>query len=173
MFGQDRQPDLPKQGDMSRIYKLQTRVNVFDAMPRLVGINHVAIEVGAIDEALEFFGRIFELQLRGRGRQMAFIDIGDQFIALSAGRTQPADQHRHIGIVVDDRPAALTAARDAGARMIGDNDFLDPWGNHFQVVDYRDVQFAKTDRVLDGMGLSGLAKSERALRELREKGLAD
>jgi predicted enzyme related to lactoylglutathione lyase len=139
----------------------------------LVGINHVAVEVGGIDEALEFFGRIFELELRGRGRQMAFIDMGDQFLALSAGRTQAPDEHRHIGLVVDDRPATLGAAREAGAQMIGDNDFLDPWGNHFQVVDYRDVQFTKTERVLEGMGLEGLEKSDRAIAELREADLAD
>jgi predicted enzyme related to lactoylglutathione lyase len=142
-------------------------------MSRLVGINHVAIEVGAIDEALDFFDRIFELELRGRSGQMAFVDMGDQFLALSAGRSQPPDRSRHIGLVVDDRPAALAAAREAGAQMIGDNDFLDPWGNHFQVVDYRDIQFTKTDRILEGMGLAGLEKSERALDELRAKGLAD
>jgi catechol 2,3-dioxygenase-like lactoylglutathione lyase family enzyme len=142
-------------------------------MAKLVGINHVAIEVGSIDEALDFFGRIFDFELRGRGRQMAFIDMGDQFLALSAGRTQPADRHRHIGLVVDDRPAALAAAREAGATMIGDNDFLDRWGNHFQIVGYRDIQFTKTDRILRGMGLERLDKSKRALSELREKGLAD
>jgi lactoylglutathione lyase len=143
-------------------------------MTRGVGINHVAIEVGDLDEALAFYGRIFELSLRGRhGRSMAFVDLGDQFIALSAGRTQPPDGPRHIGLVVDDREAALAAARDAGAQMLGDNDFLDPWGNHFQVVDYRDVQFTKTDRIMAGMGLSGLEKRERALEELRAKGLAD
>jgi predicted enzyme related to lactoylglutathione lyase len=141
---------------------------------RLVGINHVAVEVGDLDEALAFYGRIFEVTLRGRhGNYMAFIDMGDQFLALSSGRTQPADEARHIGLVVDDRDAALTAARDAGAEMLGDNDFRDPWGNHFQVVDYRDVQFTKTDRILAGMGLDGLEKRPRALAELREKGLAD
>jgi lactoylglutathione lyase len=143
-------------------------------MTRAVGINHVAIEVGDLDEALAFYGRVFELSLRGRhGSRMAFIDMGDQFIAVSAGRTQPPDGPRHIGLVVDDRDAALAAAREAGAEMLGDNDFLDPWGNHIQVVDYRDVQFTKSDRILDGMGLSGLAKHERALDELRAKGLAD
>ncbi len=143
-------------------------------MTRAVGVNHVAIEVGDLDEALAFYGQIFELTLRGRhGRSMAFIDMGDQFIAVSAGRTQPADGPRHIGLVVDHREAALAAARDAGAEMLGDNDFLDPWGNHFQVLDYRDVQFTKTDRILEGMGLSGLEKRERALDELRAKGLAD
>jgi catechol 2,3-dioxygenase-like lactoylglutathione lyase family enzyme len=142
-------------------------------MPRLVGINHVAVEVGDLDEALEFLGRIFELKLRGRGPRMAFVDMGDQFLALSTGRTQPPDGSRHIGLVVDDREATLAAAREAGAEMLGDNDFRDPWGNHFQVVDYRDIQFTKTDRILVGMGLDGLEKSERALEELRAKGLAD
>ena len=142
-------------------------------MPRLVGINHVAVEVGDLDEALAFYGRIFDVSLRGRARRMAFVDMGDQFLALSQGRSQPPDEDRHIGLVVDDRTAALTAAREAGAEMLGDNDFRDPWGNHFQVVDYRDVQFTKTDRILAGMGLDGQEKSERALAELREKGLAD
>jgi catechol 2,3-dioxygenase-like lactoylglutathione lyase family enzyme len=143
-------------------------------MPACIGINHVAVEVGSINEALAFFERIFgELPLRGRGRHMAFIDLGDQFIALEAGRTQAPDGGRHIGLVVDERDAVLERARDAGATMLGRNDFLDPWGNHWQIVDYRDVQFTKAPRVLEGMGLSGLEKSEQALGELRDKGLAD
>jgi catechol 2,3-dioxygenase-like lactoylglutathione lyase family enzyme len=143
-------------------------------MARLVGINHVAVEVGSIDEALAFFGRIFDdVPLRGRGSRMAFIDLGDQFIALEVGRTQPPDRGRHVGLVVDDQSAVVERARVAGAQMIGDHDFLDPWGNHWQVVEYRDVQFSKEPRVLSGMGLAGLEKSERALAELRDKGLAD
>ncbi len=142
-------------------------------MTRAVGINHVAVEVGDLEDALDFYGRIFDVRLRGRSAGMAFVDMGDQFLALSQGRTQPPDVHRHIGLVVDDREAALAAARDAGAEMLGDNDFRDPWGNHFQVVDYRDVQFTKTDRILAGMGLDGLEKRDRALDELRAKGLAD
>jgi lactoylglutathione lyase len=142
-------------------------------MPRLVGINHVAVEVGDIEEALAFLGRIFELELRGRGARMAFVDMGDQFIALSAGRTHPPDAARHVGIVVDDREETLAAAREAGAEMLGENDFRDPWGNRWQVVDYRDVQFTKAPRILDGMGFGTLKKSERALGELRAKGLAD
>jgi lactoylglutathione lyase len=142
-------------------------------MPRLVGINHVAVEVGDLDEALAFYGRIFDFTLRGRGRRMAFVDMGDQFLALSEGRRQSPDEARHIGLVVDDREGALAAAREAGAGMIGDNDFRDPWGNHFQVVDYGDIQFTKTDRILAGMGLDGLEKREQALEELRAKGLAD
>jgi catechol 2,3-dioxygenase-like lactoylglutathione lyase family enzyme len=143
-------------------------------MPRAVGINHVAVEVASIDEALQFFEGIFgEVALRGRGRSMAFIDLGDQFIALSAGRSQPPDGHRHIGLVVDGREETLARAASAGATMLGDNDFLDPWGNHWQVVDYRDIQFTKATRILEGMGLGGLEKSERALDELRAKGMAD
>jgi catechol 2,3-dioxygenase-like lactoylglutathione lyase family enzyme len=143
-------------------------------VPRWIGINHVAVEVGSIDEAIAFFERIFgELPLRGRGRQMAFIDLGDQFVALEAGRTQPPDGGRHIGLVVDDQRATVERAREAGAQMIGDHDFLDPWGNHWQVVDYRDVQFTKAPRVLDGMGASDLEKSSKARAELRAKGLAD
>jgi catechol 2,3-dioxygenase-like lactoylglutathione lyase family enzyme len=143
-------------------------------MPRPVGINHVAVEVGSIDEALAFFEGIFgALELRGRHRSMAFVDLGDQFIALQAGRTQPPDEHRHIGLVVDGRAETLERAEAAGARMLGDNDFLDPWGSHWQIVDYRDIQFTKTPRILAGMGLDGLEKSDRALAELREKGLAD
>ena len=144
-------------------------------MTRAVGINHVAIEVADLDEALAFYGRVFEISLRGRhGRSMAFVDLGDQFIAISAGpAAQPPDGPRHIGLVVDDRDAALAGARDAGAQMLGDNDFLDPWGNHIQVVGYGDVQFSKTDRILAGMGLEGLEKSDSAIAELRMKGLAD
>ncbi len=143
-------------------------------MPRLVGINHVAVEVGDIDEALAFLGRIFDdVRLRGRGSSMAFVDLGDQFIALEAARTQPPDRGRHIGLVVDDREETLGRARDAGAQMVGRNDFLDPWGNRWQVVDYRDVQFTKAPRILEGMELADLEKSERALEEMRAKGLAD
>jgi lactoylglutathione lyase len=142
-------------------------------VPRLVGINHVAVEVGDLDEALDFLGRIFELELRGRQRRMAFVDMGDQFIALAEGRSQPPDAERHIGLVVDDREGTLAAARKAGAELIGDNDFRDPWGNHFQVVDYRDIQFTKAPRILEGMGLDGLEKRQRAIAELRAKGLAD
>lgn len=143
-------------------------------MPRLVGINHVAVEVGNIDDALAFLGRIFDdVPLRGRGGSMAFVDLGDQFVALEAARTQPPDRGRHIGLVVDDREQTLRRARDAGAEMVGRNDFRDPWGNRWQVVDYRDVQFTKTPRILEGMGLDGLEKSGRALAELRAKGLAD
>jgi lactoylglutathione lyase len=143
-------------------------------MPRLVGINHVALEVGSIDDALEFYGRIFELELRGRSSRMAFIDMGDQFIALAEGRTQPPDRDRHFGLVVDDKEATRKALEGAGVEIQPGRglDFVDPWGNHVQVVDYRDVQFSKAPQVLRGMDLEGLAKSDRAQTELREKGLS-
>jgi lactoylglutathione lyase len=142
--------------------------------PRLLGINHVALEVRDVDEALSFYGAIFDLTLRGRAGRMAFVDMGDQFIALGEGRTQPPDDHRHFGLVVDDKEATRRALEQAGAEILPGRglDFRDPWGNRIQVVDYRDVQFTKTDNVLRGMGVEGLEKSERALAELREKGLA-
>ena len=143
-------------------------------MPRLVGINHVALEVGSVEDALEFYGRIFELELRGRAGRMAFIDMGDQFIALAEGRTQPADRARHFGLVVDDKEATRQALIDAGVELQPGRglDFLDPWGNNIQVVDYRDIQFTKAPAVLRGMGLDGLDKSDQALEELRDKGLS-
>jgi lactoylglutathione lyase len=141
---------------------------------KLVGLNHVALEVGSVEEALEFYGRILEFELRGRGGRMAFIDMGDQFIALASGRTQAPDAHRHFGLVVDDKEAARQALQEAGVDVqpSGAVDFRDPWGNHVQVVDYGEIQFSKTENVLRGMGLDGLEKSEQALEELRSKGLA-
>ena len=143
--------------------------------PRLVGVNHVALEVGDVDEALAFYGQIFDFKLRGRGGRMAFIDMGDQFIALAAGRTQPADTHRHFGLVVDDKEGARRALQDAGLEVprSGHLDFRDPWGNHVEIVDYREIQFTKAENVARGMGLEGLEKSEKALEELRSKGLVD
>jgi catechol 2,3-dioxygenase-like lactoylglutathione lyase family enzyme len=142
-------------------------------VPRLVGINHVALEVGDIDEALEFYGKIFELDLRGRIRDaMAFVDMGDQFIALSRGRTQPADASRHFGLVVDDKEGVRERVVAAGVPVSAPPglDFRDPWGNHVQVVDYREVQFTKAPEILRAMGLD-LEKGEKALAELRDKGL--
>ncbi|HEV3479565.1 MAG TPA: VOC family protein [Gaiellaceae bacterium] len=134
---------------------------------RLVGINHVALEVGDVEAALDFYGRIFELTLRGRGRRMAFIDIGDQFIALAEGRRQGSDDHRHFGLVVDDKERALAAAREAGAEVRG-NDIRDPWGNNIQVVGYEDVQFTKTPGILRAMRLD-LEKTDAARKEITRK----
>ena len=135
---------------------------------KLVGINHVALEVGDVEEALEFYGRIFELTLRGRAGRMAFVDMGDQFIALAEGRLQEPDAHRHFGLVVDDKEHALAAAREAGAVVRG-NDFRDPWGNNVQVVDYSEVQFTKTPEILRAMGFDELPKTDAAKAEIRRK----
>ncbi len=143
------------------------------ARTRLVGINHVALEVGDIDEALEFYGRFFELSLRGRSSGAAFIDIGDQFLALMKGGPATPDRARHFGLVVDDKEATRRALEEAGVELLGGRgaDFRDPWGNYVQVVQYDEVQFTKTDRILEGMGLD-LGKTQRAIDELKSKGLA-
>ena len=142
------------------------------ARPRLVGINHVALEVGDIDEALAFYGSIFDLTLRGRSHGMAFVDMGDQFIALARGRTQPADEHRHFGLVVDSIEATRRALVDAGAEIARGRglNFRDPWGNLIQVVQYDEIQFTKTTAVLRSLGLE-LGKTDAALAELRAKGI--
>ena len=141
---------------------------------RLVGINHIAFEVFDLDETLAWYERYFDVRLRGRRGTMAWIDLGDQFIALQKGRTQPADDGRHFGLVVDDKEAVREALRQAGVvvQPKGSLDFADPWGNRVQVVDYREIQFSKADAVLRGMGLDELSKTREALEELREKGLA-
>jgi predicted enzyme related to lactoylglutathione lyase len=140
---------------------------------RLVGVNHVALEVGDIDAALAFYGQVFEFTLRGRVAGMAFIDIGDQFIALSASSGGPPDHHRHFGLVVDDLQVARAALERAGAEILPSRglDFRDPWGNRVQLVAYGEVQFTKAPAVLRGMGLDGLEKRPGALRQLEEKGL--
>jgi len=142
---------------------------------RVVGINHVALEVGDVDAALEFYGNLFELKLRGRHDGMAFIDIGDQFINLSPRRTQEPDRARHFGLVVDDREVFRQALQRQKGVVLLDTpglDFLDPWGNHVQVVQYDGIQFTKAAGVLRGMGLEGLGKSAEALAELEKKGMA-
>ena len=142
------------------------------AKARLVGINHVALEVGDIDEALAFYGGLFEITLRGRSFGMAFVDIGDQFVALSRGRTQPPDEHRHFGLVVDDKEATRRALEGAGVEILPGRglDFRDPWGNLVQIVQYDEVQFTKTPAVLRSLGLE-LGKSAQARDELRAKGI--
>jgi lactoylglutathione lyase len=141
---------------------------------RLVGFNHVALEVGDIEEALAFYGRLFKFELRGRGPRMAFIDAGDQFIALTEGRTQSLDDHRHVGLVVDSKEVVRRALEEMGAEILPGRglDFLDPWGNRWQVVEYGEIQFTKAPHILNGMGLGDLKKTEKALDELKKKGLA-
>jgi len=144
------------------------------ARPRLVGLNHVALEVGDIEEALAFYGRLFAFELRGKNDQMAFLDLGDQFIALQKGRKQSADDGRHFGLVVDDKEAARKALKAAGMALLDGAflDFRDPWGNRIEIVGYDNVQFTKTPNVLRGMGLAHLTKNESARKELAKKGMA-
>jgi predicted enzyme related to lactoylglutathione lyase len=142
--------------------------------PRAVGCNHIALEVGDIDEALAFYGRLFTFELRGKNDNMAFIDLGDQFIALQKGRRQSADDGRHFGLVVDDKDAARKTLMAAGVALLDGPflDFLDPWGNRIEVVGYDNIQFTKAPNVLRGMGLTHLIKNEKAKQELAKKGMA-
>jgi catechol 2,3-dioxygenase-like lactoylglutathione lyase family enzyme len=139
----------------------------------MVGINHVALTVGDVEEAVEFYGRIFELELRGRVRGMAFLDMGDQFLALAHGDEGEPDRARHFGLVVDDRARVRRALLEAGVELEPGRGlhFRDPWGNLVEVVQYSEVQFTKAPLVLAGMGIEGLGKSASAQQELREKGL--
>jgi lactoylglutathione lyase len=140
---------------------------------RAVGFNHVAIEVGDIEEALAFYARLFDFTLRGKSKDSAFIDLGDQFLALQQGRTQAADDGRHFGLVVDDKEAVRKALAEAGVETLPGQflDFLDPWGNRIEIVGYDNIQFTKAPNVLRGMGLSHLSKNDRAIKELRDKGM--
>jgi lactoylglutathione lyase len=142
--------------------------------PRLVGINHVALEVDDVDQALDFYGRLFELELRSRSAGAAFVDLGDQFLALMQGRSQPPDRARHFGLVVDDKEATRRALEAAGVEILPGRrlDFLDPSGNRVEIVQYDQIQFTKAGHVLRGMGLE-LGKSEAARAELEAKGLAE
>src|SRR5262245_40280838 len=141
---------------------------------RAVGFNHVALEVGDIEDALAFYGRLFAFKLRGKSKTSAFIDLGDQFLALQKGRTQPADEGRHFGLVVDDKEAVREALANAGIEPLPGPflDFLDPWGNRIEIVGYENIQFTKAPNVLRGMGLTHLSKNEQAIKELAEKDMA-
>ncbi|MEZ4598180.1 MAG: VOC family protein [Syntrophotaleaceae bacterium] len=145
-----------------------------DGKARLVGINHVALEVDDLERALDFYAALFDFELRGRSEKMAFLDMGDQFLALAEGRTQKADEHRHFGLVVDSREGMRAQLEKLGAEILPSRglDFLDPWGNHIQVVVYEDIQFTKAANVLCGMNLEHLGKTSQAQRELADKGMS-
>jgi lactoylglutathione lyase len=142
---------------------------------RAVGINHVALEVGDIDQALEFYGQFLELGLRGKSENMAFIDLGDQFIAMAKVGSQPRDYDRHFGLVVDDKEAVGRTLKDLGIEIVSERfmDFYDPWGNRIEIVGYAGIQFTKADNVLRGMGLEGLGKTDKAIQELADKGMGE
>jgi lactoylglutathione lyase len=142
---------------------------------RLVGINHVALEVGDLDAALALYRRLFSFELRGRSPGMAFIDMGDQFLAIAEGRTQPADDSRHFGLVVDDKEAVRAAVVAEGLPLVGRGhrlDFMDPWGNRIEVVGYADIQFERVPAVKRKLGIEALGKTEKAQREIAERGLS-
>ena len=120
---------------------------------KALGINHVVLEVGDIDEALEFYGAIFDFTLRGKREGRAFIDLGDQFIQLSEKRTQEPDAQRHFGLVVDDREPVRQALAELGVELIGNRlNFHDPWCNRVEIVRYGDIQFTKAPHILRCMG---------------------
>src|SRR5437762_1064038 len=155
--------------------KLKRRTPMPEAKKaRAVGVNHIALEVGDIEEALAFYGRLFDFKLRGKSEDSAFIDLGDQFLALQKGRRQPADDGRHFGLVVDDKEAVRKALAEAGVKVLPGRflDFRDPWGNRIEIVGYDNIQFTKAANVLRGMGLAHLAKNKNAIKELTDKGMA-
>ena len=140
---------------------------------RAVGINHVALEVGDIDEALDFYAQFLEFTLRGKSEKMAFIDMGDQFIAIAKVEVQQRDNDRHFGLVVDDKKAVGRMLNELGIEIVSERfmDFYDPWGNRIEIVGYEGIQFTKADNVLRGMGLDGLGKTDKAIQELTDKGM--
>lgn len=141
--------------------------------PKLLGINHVALEVGDIEQALEFYGRFFEFTLRGKSDTMAFIELGDQFIALSTPREQPKDVSRHFGLVVDQREGLREMLEAAGVEIVTPKrlDFMDPWGNRIEIVPYEDIQFIKQNGALEKLGAGNLKKTKDAISQLRDKGI--
>ncbi|HWM10155.1 MAG TPA: VOC family protein [Solirubrobacteraceae bacterium] len=143
-------------------------------MARLVGINHVALEVGDVEAALALYARLFDFTLRGRAGRMAFVDMGDQFLALSEGRRQPADEGRHFGLVVDDKQAVREAVEREGLEIVPGRglDFMDPWGNRFEIVAYEDIQFERAPGVKRKLGIEALEKSDAARKEMRDRGLS-
>jgi|SRR5215210_1758003 len=167
-------PIRPKLGDGIGTSQAEAAMNddANTGKPRLVGLNHVALEVGDVEEALAFYGKIFAFTLRGKGKGQAFIDMGDQFLALMEVKAPHRDDTRHFGLVVDDRASVRKLAAAAGATMLPGPflDFLDPWGNRIEVVEYGDIQFSKTPQVLRAMRLE-LTKSKKALKELADKGV--
>ena len=141
---------------------------------RAIGFNHIALEVGDIDEALEFYAKFIDFELRGKSENMAFIDLGDQFLALQKGRRQPQDDGRHFGLVVSDEETVRNSLNEHGIKILPGRflDFLDPWGNRVEIVGYTEIQFTKAPYVLRGMGLENLPKSDAAIQELKDKGMS-
>jgi predicted enzyme related to lactoylglutathione lyase len=163
VFGSDQE----EEGRMSETNQTE------GSKPRLVGINHIAIEVSDIDQALDFYGKIFDFKLRAKRPGNAFIELGDQFINMMQVTEPHEDRRRHFGLVVDDRSRVRALVEAAGGELLPGPflDFLDPWGNRVEIVEYRDIQFTKAPHIMNAMGLDA-GKSEKALRELADKGMA-
>lgn len=144
------------------------------AKAHAVGINHVAIEVGDIGEALEFYGRFLDFTVEEETPDMAIIYFGDQIINFIRNADRRPDTMRHFGIAVDDKALVRKRLETMGVKLIDSRflDFLDPWGNRVEITTYANIQFTKTDHVLRGMGLGHLKKSDDALAELRAKDMA-
>jgi lactoylglutathione lyase len=139
---------------------------------KALGINHVVLEVGDLDEALSFYGAIFDFELRGRSEKSLFIDLGDQFMQFTKNDVPAPDALRHFGLVVDDREPVRRALEELGVELLERGlNFRDPWGNRVEVVPYDDIQFTKAPHVLSGMGVDGLEKTEGAITQLTEKGM--
>ena len=162
-------------GAIGQLYFLEA---LYDRNPQTPSGRHQSRRdrVGDIEAALEWYGRLFAFTLRGKGERNAFIDMGDQFINMTLmPRPEGQDvESRHIGLVVDDRSRIIELAKAAGARMVEGQflDFLDPWGNRLEIIEYANIQFTKAPHVLRGMGLA-LDKNEKARRELADKGMAE
>jgi lactoylglutathione lyase len=141
---------------------------------RAIGFNHVALEVGNIDEALKFYAKIIDFELRSKSESMAFIDLGDQFLALQTGRRQAQDDGRHFGLVVSDEEVVRNSLNEHGIEILPGRflDFLDPWGNRVEIVGYTEIQFTKAAHVLRGMGLQDMHKTDAAIQELKDKGMS-
>ena len=145
-----------------------------DKKAQALGFNHVALEVGDIEQALAFYGRLFDFKLERKSDTAAFIYMGDQFMNFTKGRSQAPDDARHLGIVVDDKEQVRRTLNEMGVEILPGRflDFLDPWGNRIEIVSYQNIRFTKAPNVLRAMGLEDLEKTPAALKELAENGMA-
>lgn len=138
-----------------------------------IGINHVALEVGNIAEALAFYGSFLNFTITSQSENAAFIYFGDQFINFAKGRTQAPDEKRHFGIAVDDKELVRDTLIEMGVALLGGRflDFLDPWGNRVEITTYTNIMFSKSTAVLRGMDMDHLQKTDESLAELDKHGL--
>ena len=138
-----------------------------------IGINHIALEVGNIAEALAFYGSFLNFTITSQTEDAAFIYFGDQFINFAKGRTQTPDEKRHFGIAVDDKELVRNTLTEMDVTLLGGQflDFLDPWGNRIEITTYTNIMFSKSTAILRGIGMDHLQKTDEALAELDKQGL--